>query len=32
MLVFKIILGYGILRLFEAMIVKAIKDKSDSYE
>lgn len=26
MLVFKIILGYGVLRLFEAMIVKAIKD------
>ncbi len=26
MLVFKIILGYGVLRLFEAMIVKAIKE------
>jgi hypothetical protein len=29
MLVFKIILGYGILRLFEAMIVKAIKETND---
>lgn len=27
MLVFKILLGYGILRLFEAMIVRTIKDK-----
>lgn len=27
MLVFKIILGYGVLRLFEAMIVKAIYNK-----
>lgn len=26
MLVFKIILGYGVLRLFEAMIIKAIKE------
>jgi hypothetical protein len=29
MLVFKIILGYGVLRLFEAMIVKAIKESKD---
>jgi len=27
MLVFKIILGYGVLRLMEAMIVKAYKDR-----
>ncbi len=27
MLVFKILLGYGILRLFEAMIVQTIKNK-----
>jgi len=26
-LVFKIILGYGVLRLMEAMIVKAYKDR-----
>jgi len=29
MLVFKIILGYGILRLFEAMIVKSIRETND---
>lgn len=29
MLVFKIILGYGVIRLFEAMIVKAIKESND---
>jgi len=27
MLVFKIILGYGVLRLMEAMIVKTYKDR-----
>ena len=26
MLVFKIVLGYGLLRIIEAMIVKAIKE------
>jgi hypothetical protein len=29
MLVFKIILGYATLRLFEAMITKAIKESKD---
>lgn len=29
MLVFKIILGYGLLRIIEAMIVKAIKEKNN---
>lgn len=29
MLVFKIILGYGVIRLFEAMIIKAIKESND---
>ena len=27
MLVFKIILGYGLLRIIEAMVVKAIKQR-----
>ncbi len=29
MLVFKIILGYGLLRILEAMIVKEIKQKNN---
>ncbi len=29
MLVFKIILGYGLLRIIEAMIVKAIKERNN---
>jgi hypothetical protein len=28
MLVFKIVLGYGLLRLIEAMVVKAIKERN----
>jgi len=30
MLVFKIILGYGLLRIIEAMIVKEIREKDKS--
>ena len=29
MLVFKIILGYGLLRIIEAMLVKAIKERNN---
>jgi len=29
MLVFKILLGYGLLRIIEAMIVKAIKERNN---
>ena len=29
MLVFKIVLGYGLLRIIEAMIVKAIKQRNN---
>lgn len=30
MLVFKIVLGYGLLRLLEAMVVKEIREKDKS--